>query len=167
MSASSDALTLVLMAYGALLGVGLAVCYGALAFVRIVLTPIGGKSLARDAVIFVFDILFSVFAALCVVLLFFGANNGSVRLIGLFSVGVGFSLYHFTLGRAVIAYLTRFVSAVRRVLALLYRRTLGALFRMTVRLISRPIRGVKARAAARVQAKKRAQRARRGAGYKV
>lgn len=167
MSASGDALTLVLIGYGALLGAGLAVCYGALTFVRIVLTPIGGKSVARDVLIFVFDIIFSVFAALCVVLLFFGANNGSVRLIGLASVGAGFSLYHFTVGRAVTAYLTRFVSAVRRGLAFVYRRTFGALFRLAARLAARPVRSLKRRAAARAQAKKARARARRGGQYKV
>ena len=59
------------------------------------------ESCALGIVIFFEDLLFCIFSGVCLVLLFYAANNGNFRFFALLIVGIGFLLYRGTLGRLV------------------------------------------------------------------
>lgn len=62
------------------------------------------ESRALGFVVFLQDLLFCLFAAVAVILLFYEANRGKIRLPALLCVGVGFLLYRGTLGRLVMLF---------------------------------------------------------------
>lgn len=59
------------------------------------------ESRALGIVIFFEDLLFCVFSGICLILLFYAANNGNFRFLALLIVGIGFLLYRGTAGRLV------------------------------------------------------------------
>ncbi len=63
-----------------------------------------GESRALGTVVFFEDLLFCIFAGICLILLFYQANNGKFRFPALLSAGAGFLLYRQTLGRCVMLF---------------------------------------------------------------
>ena len=62
------------------------------------------ESRALGVVIFLEDLLFCLMAAVSLILLFYGGNNGKFRVFALFCTAGGFLLYRVTLGRAVMLF---------------------------------------------------------------
>lgn len=138
----TDSQVALLSVYSLCLGVFLGICYFAFTFVRLVLTPTFAKGARRqlysDAVIFVFDIAYALFSSCCVALLFFGANNGRIRLLGLCGCALGFALWHLIAGRRLIRATKKLVYLVRRALKKIFMHTVVPVFRF----ISEPFRWV-------------------------
>lgn len=135
----TDSELLYLSGYSVLLGAALAVCYGLFSFVRVLASPISpqtvkGRALC-DLAAFITDVLYSLFSGVCVALMFFGLNSGRVRLIGLAGCAVGFSIYHFTLGRWLIRRFTLAVGSVRRGIGFVYSHTVGFVLKLMAKLI--------------------------------
>ena len=124
----TDKRVIILTAYSLLLGIALGCVWVLFSFVRIVLSPSGTGRVDRTLralAAFFTDYLYSIFSAICVVLLFFSANSCRVRLLGLCGCFFGTALFHVLLGRRILLLLARTVGAVRAFLGFLYRRTLG------------------------------------------
>ncbi len=159
----TDTELLYLTGYSVLLGGALAVCFGVFSFVRALLSPISpmsakGRALS-DIAAFITDVLFSLFAGVCVVLMFFGLNDGRVRLVGIAGCAVGFSIYHFTLGRFIIDRFTRGVCAVRRWIRFIYSHTVGAVIKLFIRSIGRIYRPLSDKIKKKRDMKKRKRKA--------
>ena len=119
---------LLLLIFSLLLGCALGVTYIAVSFVRILLVPDSESKSAqtvRCVLTFFLDIAFCTFAGVCVVLLFFTACDGRVRLLGLVGCISGFLLEHLLLGRRTVRLLSRIVGGARRVIAFFWRHTFG------------------------------------------
>ena len=58
-----------------------------------------GESRALGTVVFVEDLVFCLVVGIAMILLFYGANNGRIRMLAFVSAGAGFLLYRATLGR--------------------------------------------------------------------
>lgn len=116
----SDSRILALGGYSLVLGVALGVCYFLISFVRLMLTPTKTEGVKSrfyiDLVTFIFDIIFSLFSAVSVSLLFFGANDGNIRLLGLVGCGAGFALWHYLAGRRILRAAGRAVAFARRLI---------------------------------------------------
>ncbi len=129
----TDSQIVVLSVYSLCLGVFLGICYFVFTFVRLVLTPSFAAGVRRqfysDVVIFVFDIAYALFSSCCVALLFFGANNGRIRLLGLGGCALGFALWHFIAGRGLIRAARKLVYLVRRILKKIFMHTAVPVFR--------------------------------------
>ena len=138
----TDQKVLILIAYSLVLGVFLGLCWGVLSFVRIVLTPSSKTDVKSrivcDLITFFFDVFFALFSSVAAVFLFFGANNGRIRLLGLVGCGVGFIVYHALIGKRLLKIAERFVLTVRRGLIFIYRKTLGRVFTMFKNMIMAP-----------------------------
>jgi len=93
-----------------------------------------GRALC-DGIYFITDVLYSLFAGICVSLMFFGLNHGRVRLFGLLGCGIGFCLCHFTFGRWLIRLFSRCVAAVRRGIRVVYDHSAGVLLRWIFRAV--------------------------------
>lgn len=160
----TDHKILILGAYSLVLGVLLGVCWGVLSFVRIIVTPRNPTTVRaramHDLITFFFDIFYALFAAVCTVFLFFGANNGRIRLLGIAGCAVGFSLYHYTVGKRLIEYFSRFVGAVRRALRFVWHHTVGVPVQFVCAFAGKRISDVRARRAQRRAARARAGRKR-------
>ena len=112
--------------YALLLGIGLGLVYDALRITRVLLGAHYSRRAARrlqeislpllcarkkktesralGIVVFLEDLLFCLFAAIAMILLFYEANHGKIRFPALLCVGVGFLLYRSTLGRPVMLF---------------------------------------------------------------
>ena len=112
--------------YALLLGIGLGLVYDLLRITRVFLGAHYSRRAARrlqeislpllrarkkktesralGLVIFLEDLLFCLFAAVAIILLFYEANRGKIRFPALLCVGVGFLLYRSTLGRLVMLF---------------------------------------------------------------
>ena len=109
--------------YALLLGIGLGILYDLLRITRVFLGAHYSRRAARrlqelhlpllrprlkrresralGIVVFLEDLLFCLFAAVAMILLFYEANRGKIRFPALICVGAGFLLYRSTLGRLV------------------------------------------------------------------
>ena len=159
----TDSELLYLSGYSVLLGAVLAVCYGLFSFVRVLVSPlephtVKGRALS-DLAAFITDVLYSLFAGVCVALMFFGLNSGRVRLIGLAGCAVGFSMYHFTLGRWSIRTFTRCVGAVRRGIRFAYSHTVGFIIKLLANLIKKAFHPIFERIGKKRKLKKRKRKA--------
>ncbi|MCI8331398.1 MAG: hypothetical protein HFE78_01025 [Clostridiales bacterium] len=158
----TDHKVLILIAYSLVLGVFLGFCWGALSFVRIVLTPSHKSDIKSrivcDLITFFFDVFFALFSSVAAVFLFFGANNGRIRLLGLVGCGVGFIVYHTLIGKRLLTIAERFVLTVRRGLVFIYRKTLGRMFAMFKNMFTAPFRFVKRRIGQRTKKVKATKR---------
>lgn len=118
----TDSRVIALTGYSLVLGVALGICWGVWSFIRIVLTPSHKTDVKSrvlcDMITFIFDVVFALFASVCAVFLFFGANNGRIRLLGLAGCAAGFAVYHVLLGKRLLKTGERFIFAVRRGAAL-------------------------------------------------
>lgn len=136
----TDTELLYLCGYSVVLGLFLGICYGVFAFVRIVVSPLSPQSAVgralSDLAAFVSDVSFSLFAGVCVALLFFGANSGRVRLFGIVGCGVGFSIYHFSIGRWIISRVAKYTAGVRRMIGWIYRYTIGIPLSLLTKMIA-------------------------------
>ncbi|MBR2927307.1 MAG: spore cortex biosynthesis protein YabQ [Clostridia bacterium] len=125
MNTSQSALALLFL-YAFLLGAGLGAFYDVLRITRVFfgvqysprlaqrlqrirLPLLPKRSLRRErrflgVVVFFQDLAYCIFAGICLVLLFYGANHGKIRPSVLLCVGVGFLLYRATLGRLVMLF---------------------------------------------------------------
>ncbi|MCI8589805.1 MAG: hypothetical protein HFE77_03740 [Clostridiales bacterium] len=143
----TDRRVLLLTAYSLVLGVFLGLCWGVLSFIRIVLTPSAKTDVKSrimcDMITFFFDVFFALFSSVAAVFLFFGANNGRIRLLGLVGCGVGFVVYHTLIGKRLLKAAERFVHIVRRGLIFIYRKTLGRVFTMFKNMFMAPWRFAK------------------------
>ena len=63
-----------------------------------------GESRALGTVVFVEDLLFCLVAGIAMILLFYGANGGRIRMLAFVSAGAGFFLYRATLGRLMMVF---------------------------------------------------------------
>ncbi len=167
----SDSRILALTGYSLVLGALLGVCWGLLSFVRILLTPIEARSIkgraVQDIVTFFCDISFALFAAICTVFLFFGANGGRIRLLGLVGCAVGFCAFHYTVGLRLIRFFSRFVGGIRRGIRWVWRHTFGAVWDLSKRLCRRPVNALRRKREQRVRRKAERARQRRGGQYRV
>ena len=122
----TDSRIIALSLYALVLGVALGICFLVFSLARMIVTPskaAGVRSrLYYDLVTFIFDIAYALFSSCCVALLFFGANNGRIRLLGLVFCAVGFALWHMLVGRRLIRAAGKLVLCCRRILkkALMY-----------------------------------------------
>ena len=108
-----------------------------------------GESRLLGIVVFLEDLLFCIFSAVALILLFYQANNGRLRFPAILLVGVGFLLYRGTLGRLLMLFsevIAFFVEVFFRYLV--FFTTLP--FRFLVRLICKRIHALASKAA-RVQ----------------
>ena len=116
----TDSRILALVGYSLILGVALGVCFLLISLIRLMLTPTRTEGVKSrfyvDLVTFIFDILFALFSAVSVSLLFFGANDGDVRLLGLVGCTAGFVLWHCLAGRRIICAAGRAVALGRRLI---------------------------------------------------
>lgn len=130
---------LLLMGYSVILGVALALCYIGFSFLRLLVSPVDPQSATgralSDIVYFASDVLYALFAGVCVSLMFFGLNHGRVRLVGLLGCGVGFCICHFTVGRWVIKLLLRWVCTLRKALLAIYSHSVGVAIAWMVRAV--------------------------------
>lgn len=130
---------LLLTGYSVMLGVALALCYAVFSFMRMLISPSDPKSAKGralcDVVFFMADVLYALFAGVCVSLMFFGLNHGRVRLVGLFGCAIGFCLCHFTLGRWLTNSFSRCVCTLRKIILIIYRHSVGAVLSLIKRVI--------------------------------
>lgn len=159
----TDSRVIALTGYSLVLGVALGICWGVWSFIRIVLTPSHKTDVKSrvlcDMITFIFDVVFALFASVCAVFLFFGANNGRIRLLGLAGCAAGFAVYHVLLGKRLLKTGERFIFAVRRALRFIYRKTLQRVFRMFGHMFTAPVRVIKRRARLRKPKRKQKRRA--------
>ena len=83
------------------------------------------------------DILLFAYMGVGVVVLNFYLNRGIFRIYSVFATAVGFALYYFTLGRAVMLFSERIIRALRFVLGWVFK-----IITAPIRLIVRLLRGV-------------------------
>ncbi len=63
-----------------------------------------GESRALGTVVFVEDLLFCLAVGVAMILLFYGTNNGRIRMLAFVAAGAGFLLYRATVGRLVMLF---------------------------------------------------------------
>lgn len=110
-----------------LLGAGLGVVYDVLRIMRVALEPDVGVTGRRRWVFtvlhFMGDLLFATLSAVVVILAGYFWNRGRIRFDMMAFLAAGFLLYHFTVGKLVLAAAELIVATIRKWLAWLYRHT--------------------------------------------
>ena len=66
--------------------------------------------------IFISDILFSLSAAISLILLIFHINNGEVRAVALIGAAFGFTAYYFTVGKLTVFFSERIIRLIKKLL---------------------------------------------------
>ena len=136
MTPLSQSSQLMLFMYAAILGAALGCVYDVFRILRIAFPcPERGSHLrvlrrGMLTVIFFEDILFALFASVCVNLFLFNLNDGQVRWYAILGTGLGFLLWYFTAGKFVMLCATAIIRFVRRVFWFLFRILLYPFIRL-------------------------------------
>lgn len=80
--------------------------------------------------VFISDIAFCIFSALCVILLIFRLNNGNFRGFALLGAIVGFTVYYFTVGKLTVIFSDMIIRAVKRVIRFILSLTVLPIVRL-------------------------------------
>lgn len=95
------------------------------------LTEWDGKAQERRSagtlLLFIEDLCFALFAAVCFLLLFYSLNGGVVRWFAFVAAGTSFSLYRLTVGRLLMRLSDRIICGIRFVLKWMWSRVLRPL----------------------------------------
>ena len=96
------------------LGFILGLCYDLVRVVRVSLS--GGKRAVA-----VFDILYCLFAGLCIFLFCLGVNEGELRFYLVGGTALGFGIYYFSLGAVIYPFLQRKILSLRALIGKFFR----------------------------------------------
>lgn len=84
--------------------------------------------------IFLSDLLFSITAAISVILLLFHLNGGEVRGFALFGAGIGFTVYYLTVGKLTVIFSDMIIKGIKKLILLFFSVTVVPLFRLLRKL---------------------------------
>jgi len=120
----------IIFIYSVIIGMALGVIYDVFRIQRITMRV----SIIKDIIIFIEDILFSVTAAVIIIIMIFHVNHGRIRWFALFGSGLGIVLYYNTIGRIVmlcsekiIAFIQYCIRAVKRFIKIIFIKPLTGL----------------------------------------
>ncbi len=82
------------------------------------------QSFLSSACVFLSDLAFCIFAAVCMILLIFRLNDGEFRGFALFGALLGFVIYYFTVGRLTIIFSDAIIKIIKKTIIFVFSVTL-------------------------------------------
>lgn len=86
------------------------------------------------ASVFISDLGFCVFSAICVILLLFQLSDGEIRGFAFVGAAIGFTLYYITVGRLTVIFSDAIIRAIKRLIVLILSVTLLPITRLARRI---------------------------------
>ena len=105
------------------------------------------RSFLATASVFMSDLGFCVFSAICVILLLFQLSEGEIRGFVFAGAAIGFTVYYFTLGRLTVIFSDAIIRAIKKLISL----TLSVTLLPIARLIGQGIHKIKKKLAVKRQ----------------
>lgn len=87
------------------------------------------------ASVFISDLGFCVFSAICVILLLFQVSEGEIRGFAFMGAAIGFAVYYFTVGRLTVIFSDAIIKAIKKLISIILSVTLLPIVRFTGRII--------------------------------
>lgn len=84
--------------------------------------------------VFLSDLAFCIFAAICMILLIFRSNNGEFRGFALWGAFIGFAVYYFTVGKLTVIFSEAIIKVIKKAIAIVFSLTLKPILKLALRL---------------------------------